>query len=708
MKRAIVGLFLIAMLPAIGRSQSLGPEQREATSAFAAGHQNPDGGFSAEVGGPSSLGSTTASIRVLRYTGGSIPDVLGCIDFVRSCADDESGGFSQTPGGDPDVGTTASGLMAIGELHLDDDDLIDAAVAYLTEHAEAFPEVRIAVAGMEAVERRSPAFEGWSAAILDRRNDNGTWGKGPSTAFETGGTAAALLRMGVDFDRDDAVIAAIREGQQPDGGWSADEGPSDLSSTYRVVRGAFMMRAAPDLSALRGFVGRCRRDDGGYAARPDEEASSIGATYMATILLRWADLLEGQEPVPETAGYRSLFNGQDLEGWEGDTSLWSASDGMLVGDSPGIDHNEFLAAEGEFGDFALRFSFRLDEGMGNSGVMFRSQRLPGHEMTGYQADIGEGYWGCLYDESRRNRVLQPASDEARAAVREGGWNQYEIRAMGPNIALTLNDQRSVTFEEEDEAIADSGRIAVQIHSGEAMEVRFRDLRIQSLPRPSADDDPKAPGFHLRTLEGSEGDYRYSVFVPEGYDGAKPFPVVLFLHGSGERGTDGVTPAQVGLGPIIAADPSAHPYIAVFPQARASWQADTADAALALRALDEVMADYKAEPSRVVLTGLSMGGRGTWSIGTAHPERFSALVPICGPGEVESLEPIRGIPTWVFVGDMDRPTTLGALRATARTLRDLGAPVRYTEYRGVGHNSWDRAYSEPELVDWMLRPHRLSQ
>ena len=496
------------------------------------------------------------------------------------------GASPRRPGGEPDIGTTASGLMAIGELHLDDDDLIDAAVAYLSEHAEAFPEVRIAVAGMEAVDRRSPAFEGWSAAILDRRNDDGTWGNGPSSAFETGGTAAAMLRMGVDFDRDDAVIAEIREGQQDDGGWSADGGPSDLSSTYRVVRGAFMMRAAPDLSALRDFVARCRRDDGGYAARPDEEASSIGATYMATILLRWADLLEGQEPVPETAGYRSLFYGRDLEGWEGDTSLWSASDGMLVGDSPGIDHNEFLAAEGEFGDFALRFSFQLDKGMGNSGVMFRSQRLPGHEMTGYQADIGEGYWGCLYDESRRNRVLQPASDEARAAVREGGWNQYEIRAMGPNIALTLNDQRSVTFEEEDEAIADSGRIAVQIHSGEAMEVRFRDLRIQRLPRPSADGDPKAPGFHLRTLEGSEGDYRYSVFVPEGYDGAKTFPVVLFLHGSGERGTDGVTPAQVGLGPIIAADPSAHPYIAVFPQARASWQADTADAALALRALDE--------------------------------------------------------------------------------------------------------------------------
>ena len=97
MKRAIVGLFLIAVLPAIGRSQSLGPEQRGATAAYAAGHQNPDGGFSAEIGGPSSLGSTTASIRVLRYTGGSIPDVLGCIDFVRSCADDESGGFSQTP-----------------------------------------------------------------------------------------------------------------------------------------------------------------------------------------------------------------------------------------------------------------------------------------------------------------------------------------------------------------------------------------------------------------------------------------------------------------------------------------------------------------------------------------------------------------------------------------------------------------------------------
>ena len=128
--------------------------------------------------------------------------------------------------------------------------------------------------------------------------------------------------------------------------------------------------------------------------------------------------------VVETAGFTPLVNGKGLAGWEGDMRLWSVKDGVLVGRSPGLDHNEFLSTTGSYGDYNLSLYFRMIDGKGNSGVQFRSVRIPHHEMSGYQADIGEGYWGSLYDESRRNKVLVAASNEALAALNKTDWNHY--------------------------------------------------------------------------------------------------------------------------------------------------------------------------------------------------------------------------------------------------------------------------------------------
>jgi poly(3-hydroxybutyrate) depolymerase len=322
-------------------------------------------------------------------------------------------------------------------------------------------------------------------------------------------------------------------------------------------------------------------------------------------------------------------------------------------------------------------------------------------MSGYQADIGEGYWGALYDESRRNMVLVYPRSEAVRGVHRSGWNRYTVRAMNDKITLTLNGAESVReYKEADPAIARDGLVAVQMHAGGSMEVQFRDLMIQPLPTPTASDSNQ-PGFHVRTLRTDQGERRYTVYVPEGYDGTKTFPVVLFLHGAGERGDDGITPAQVGLGPAILNRPGGIPAIVVFPQARQTWSAESADGVAALKALDEVMRDYKVDPRRVILTGLSMGGRGSWDIGTAHPERFAAVVPICGPGDPDAADRLKGLPIWTFCGDADRDETVLNLRTMVEGLRRAGNPARLTEYRGVGHNSWDRAYNNPELIDWML-------
>jgi len=690
--------FAWAAAPAPGQT----PAEFEQTAAYAAAHQNKDGGFAAKVGQASSLGATHTGLKVLLHVGGSVPDVLGCVKYVKSCRD-AGGGFAPTPGGKLDVITTALGLMAAAELKIADAAMIEGAAGYLGKTAKSFEEVRMAIAGLEAVHGSSPDFPRWNDQLQAMRNPDGTFGEGPGQAFATGGAAAAILRMGLKLDKRDAVIAAIKAGQRREGGWSKDAGPPDLSSTYRVMRALYMLREKPDVDRLLAFVGRCRQSDGAYASAPGR-AGDMSGTYTATIVTRWLRLLAGVPPVVETAGFTPLTNGKDLTGWEGDSRLWSIRDGMLVGRSQGLDHNEFLATTRSYGDFILSLDFRLVDGKGNSGIQFRSVRVPPHEMSGYQADIGEGYWGALYDESRRNKVLAAASENALKAVKKSDWNHYTVRAIGDRITVGLNGAGSVNYRETEPGIARSGLLAAQIHAGGPSEVQFKDLMIQPLPTPAA-ENPTQPGFHLRTVKTDNGERKYTVYVPEGYDGSKAFPVILFLHGAGERGEDGIVPAQVGIGPAILNRPGGVPALVLFPQARQTWGAGSADIAAAVKALDDVMTSYKVDSRRVILTGLSMGGRGSWELAAAHPERFAAVVPICGPGRLEGAAKLKTLPVWSFCGDADRDQTVLNMRTMVETLQREGAAARLTEYRGVGHNSWDRAYNDHELIDWMLAQHK---
>ena len=198
-----------------------------------------------------------------------------------------------------------------------------------------------------------------------------------------------------------------------------------------------------------------------------------------------ATRLAAAAAAPEDAaeeGFVPLFDGKTLAGWEGDFELWRVHDAMIVGDSgAGIKRNEFLATKKKFGDFELRLEFRLRDGEGNSGVQFRSKRVEGSsEVSGYQADIGEKYWGCLYDESRRNKILVQAPLELEKSLEKGGWNKYVIRAEGTHITLALNGVKTVDYDERDPAIDRAGIIALQIHAGGPLRVEFRNLRIREL------------------------------------------------------------------------------------------------------------------------------------------------------------------------------------------------------------------------------------
>lgn len=183
-----------------------------------------------------------------------------------------------------------------------------------------------------------------------------------------------------------------------------------------------------------------------------------------------------------------LFDGKTFNGWEGDTAhTWRVADGALVGGSltETVPHNEFLSTTRSYSDFVLRLEFKLtgSDGFINSGVQFRSQRIqdPPYEMTGYQADLGDGFWASLYDESRRNKVLVHADTALISRVlRRNEWNDYEVRCEGPRIRLRLNGKLTVDYTEEDPSIPQSGLIALQIHGGGKAEVHFRNITIREL------------------------------------------------------------------------------------------------------------------------------------------------------------------------------------------------------------------------------------
>ena len=190
-----------------------------------------------------------------------------------------------------------------------------------------------------------------------------------------------------------------------------------------------------------------------------------------------------------------------------------------------------------------------------------------------------------------------------------------------------------------------------------------------------------------------------VFIPHEYDGKRAFPVILYLHGAGLTGTDGREQVKGSLGEAIRRREKSFPFIVVFPQSHGgSWQADSADGKRAVAILDEVLRGYAVDAKRVYLTGASMGGEGTWSLAAAHPDRWAAIVPLCGGGDPRTAENIKAIPCWCFHGDADQPEQS---RTMIRALKRAGGRPLYHEYPGVGHNCWDLTYAMPDLYEWLL-------
>lgn len=202
---------------------------------------------------------------------------------------------------------------------------------------------------------------------------------------------------------------------------------------------------------------------------------------------------------------------------------------------------------------------------------------------------------------------------------------------------------------------------------------------------------------------------YLLTLPGGYreDGER-WPVILFLHGAGERGADLERVRIHGIPKVVAARPDL-PFITVSPQCPENqWWPDFLEALIGL--LDEVLSRYHADPDRVYLTGLSMGGYGSWHLASAYPERFAAVAPICGGalwayGFPQRVCALRDVPVWAFHGGDDDVVPLTASQQLVDTLRECGGNVIFTVYPGVGHDSWTQTYDSPALYEWFLAQRR---
>ncbi|MBU0638991.1 MAG: dienelactone hydrolase family protein [Planctomycetes bacterium] len=213
------------------------------------------------------------------------------------------------------------------------------------------------------------------------------------------------------------------------------------------------------------------------------------------------------------------------------------------------------------------------------------------------------------------------------------------------------------------------------------------------------------GFVAKVVHFNGVPYRYAVWVPPEYDENQCWPVVLFLHGKGECGDDGVFHTTVGLGKAIRKNPERFPALVVMPQMPVDhrWEGPMLD--LALATLTETMHEYNGDPERVVLTGLSLGGYGTWALGALAPKQFCALVPICGGGQPADAERLARVPIWCLHGDADPVVPVERSREMVAAVQRAGGQIRYSELPGVTHNSWDPAYSDQEVIAWMLSQRR---
>lgn len=214
----------------------------------------------------------------------------------------------------------------------------------------------------------------------------------------------------------------------------------------------------------------------------------------------------------------------------------------------------------------------------------------------------------------------------------------------------------------------------------------------------AQQEPQQPARLQRSIVV---ELDYLIYLPDGYENQESWPLLLFLHGSGERGSD-LELVKVHGPPKLISQGQSFPMIVVSPQCPTDerWKPVTLSALL-----DEIEERYHVDPDRIYVTGLSMGGFGTWALAEFSPERFAAVAPICGGGEKFWARRIGDLPVWAFHGDQDAGVPVERTLQMIEALQEKGGEPRVTIYPGVEHDSWTQTYANPELYEWLLAHRR---
>lgn len=234
-----------------------------------------------------------------------------------------------------------------------------------------------------------------------------------------------------------------------------------------------------------------------------------------------------------------------------------------------------------------------------------------------------------------------------------------------------------------------------------------------LPAPLPAAGPAETGFVRRVFRDEAGEHGYVVYVPRAYTPDRAWPVMLFLHGAGERGNDGYRQTEMGLGPMIRRWGS-FPWIVVFPQAedargpiKTVWAADAPDGERALAILDEVERTYRTDPNRRVLSGWSMGGRGAYMLAAAYPEKWSAVLPIAGWADLDLAPQLAKVPLWSFHGTADNLVEFDEDKALIEAVREAGGDPFFTVLPGEAHYIWRTVFASPVVFEWLGNPARFA-
>jgi len=206
-------------------------------------------------------------------------------------------------------------------------------------------------------------------------------------------------------------------------------------------------------------------------------SAMLTAALMCTTLVPTAHAAEEGKPF-------ALFDGKSFAGWEGSLDAFRIEDGAIVGGGlkGPVPRNEYLCTKKSYDNFELRLKFRVLGANPNAGIQIRSERVAdSNEMIGYQADIGQVYWGCLYDERRHKLLTGPPTEEQPNLYKKNDWNDYVIRCEGRRIQLWLNGRQTVDYTEPDKSIPQTGVIGLQIHGGKPAEAWYKEITIQELP-----------------------------------------------------------------------------------------------------------------------------------------------------------------------------------------------------------------------------------